>query len=135
MNDYIKIRRLAFKYKELSFIKALAIMKMNKEPVFKKLFIKRCEINTTRELKRIVNYISLYEAVFERTLKMLGTDFERELVKEVCKKGKSVNKTSIDMYISPSMVERALKKFILHFMNNLSSSVRIISPLMAIKRK
>lgn len=135
MNDYIKIRRLALKYRELSFIKALAIMKINKTPVFKKLYMKRAEVNTVRELRRIVTYILLYEAVFEKTLKMLDTDSERELVDEVCRLGKSVNKTAIDAYASPSAVERALKKFTLYFISNLSASRRIILPLSTIRRK
>ncbi len=134
MNDYIKVRRLAFKYKELSLIKDIIIKRLENKKVSHRLFKKRNEITSFRDLRRLFNYIELYEVIFERSLNMLESSEDREITVNLCKKGASVEKTALTFYVSPSAVERAFKRFNLYFLNNLSASRRIIKPLSEIKK-
>lgn len=91
-------------------------------------------VTLPRDLKRLLNYIGVYEAAFKKSLKMLANNTEREIIEHSVKKRHSINKTSMTLYVSTATVSRAIKKFRELFSENIRLSKRIIFPLLKIKK-
>ena len=134
MRRYLRIRRIALKYKELSEIKEILIkLSGNKKPL-NLLYFKYKKVTAGRDIRRFLNYIRLYEVIFERSLNMLECPFDKKVTELLCKKGLGIKKTADCLYVSESTVERAFKRFVMYFYNNLNSSNRIIDSLSQIKK-
>lgn len=134
MREITKIRRLIFKYNELMLIKDI-IGKMPERGCDIRCIVKDGKpVTLPRDLKRLLNYIGVYEAAFKKSLKMLANNTEREIIEHLVKKRHSINKTSMTLYVSTATVSRAIKKFRELFSDNIRLSKRIIFPLLKIKK-
>ncbi len=136
MTNYLRIRRLALKYKKLCAVKEELIKLSQNKKSSANLYLKYKKVTSEsrRDIRRLLNYIELYEVIFEHSLNMLDSPFEKKITEILCKEGRSVESTAARVYLSSSTVDRIFKRFVIYFFNNLDSSQRIIKPLLEIKK-